>query len=202
LAVGVLVMTDAVTTPDVERVLIERLRRGDRSAFNPLFERYRERLFWVAFHMLRNEQDALDAVQETFVRVLRALDRFDTSRRFYTWACQILINYCVDRLRRQSTTRENVSLEDVAAPDAGSGYDPEEMVARQEERLRVFDVLRKLPPAYRTVIILRELEGFSCKEIAEMTGATHATVRWRLYRARTMFREIWEKEYGGDRDGV
>ena len=202
MAVGVLVMTDAVTTPDVERVLIERLRSGDRSAFNPLFERYRERLFWVAFHMLRNEQDALDAVQETFVRVLRALDRFDTSRRFYTWACQILINYCVDRLRRQSTSRENVSLEDVAAPDAGSGYDPEEMVARQEERLRVFEVLRKLPPAYRTVMILRELEGFSCKEIAEMTGATHATVRWRLYRARTMFREIWEKEYGGDRDGV
>ena len=197
MAMGVCVMADALTTPEVERVLVERLRRGDRSAFNPLFERYRERLFWIAFHMLRNEQDALDAVQEAFVRVLRAIDRFDASRRFYTWACQILINYCVDRLRRRSSSRENVSLEDVAAPDAGSGYDPEEAVARQEERRRVFDVLQKLPPPYRTVIILRELEGFSCKEIAEMTGTTHATVRWRLHRARTMFREIWEKEYGG-----
>ena len=85
----------------------------------------------------------------------------------------------------------------MAAPDAGSGYDPEEAVARQEERRRVFDVIQKLQPPYRTVIILRELEGFSCKEIAEMTGTTHATVRWRLHRARTMFREIWEKEYGG-----
>lgn len=198
MGVGVLVMTDAVTTPDVERVLIERLRRGDRSAFNPLFERYKERLFWVAFHMLHNEDDALDAVQETFVRVLKAIDRFDTSRRFYTWACQILINYCVDRLRRRSTSKENVSLEDVAAPDAGSAYDPETLLTRQEERRRVFNILTKLPSPYRTVMILRELEGFSCKEIAEMTGTTHATVRWRLYRARTIFRQLWEKEYGGE----
>ncbi len=179
-----------------EGVLIERLRRGEKVAFEPLFDRYRERLFWVAYQMLRNTEDALDAVQEVFLRVLRAIDRFDTKRRFYTWACQILINHCVDRLRRKGTGGETVSLEKTGTPSVAlSG--PDEEVAKEETRNRVFEVLGRLPAPYRTVIVLREIEGLSCREVAEVVGTSHATVRWRLHRARIMFRKIWEKEYGG-----
>lgn len=190
-------MSGVVAEPQgLEEGLIQRFCSGDTEAFSLLFEKYSRRLFWVAFQMLRNHEDALDAVQETFIKVLNAIKHFDTSKRFYTWACQILINHCVDKMRR-SQSRSSVSFEDVGTPPA-QHTTPEEFITQDETRSRVFSVMNRIPETYRTVLILREIEGLSCKEIGEMLGVTHATVRWRLHRARRMFRRIWEKEFGGE----
>ncbi|MCX7702612.1 MAG: RNA polymerase sigma factor [Planctomycetota bacterium] len=188
--------SEVVIVPqELEKQLIERFRSGDSYALATLFESYSKRLFWVAFNILRNYDDALDAVQETFIRILNAISRFDTSKRFYTWACQIIINLCVDKKRRISGVRAAVSLEDVGLPPARQ--DPsEDGLSQNEKRNRVFTVMGKMPESYRTVLILREMEGLGCKEISEMLATTHATIRWRLHRARRLFRRIWEKEFG------
>jgi RNA polymerase sigma-70 factor (ECF subfamily) len=183
-----------VEPQELEKRLIERFRSGDSSAMETLFEKYSKRLFWVAFNILQNREDALDAVQETFVKILNAIDRFDTSRRFYTWACQIMINLCVDKKRRSLKARSVVSLEDIGTQPLQQAA-PEHLVTQEEKRKRVFTVMGKMAEAYRTVLILREVEGLGCKEIGEMLATTHATVRWRLHRARIMFRKIWEKEF-------
>jgi len=190
----VCVMSEVVAEPQgVEEALIERFRSGDSEALSLLFEQYSGRLFWVAYQMLRNHEDALDAVQDTFIKVINAIERFDTSRKFYTWVCQILINHCVDRMRTMQS-RSSVSFEDVGTPPAQQET-PEHLIARDETKRQVFSVMGRMPETYRTVLILREIEGLSCKEIGEMLGVTHATIRWRLHRARRMFRRVWEKEF-------
>jgi len=187
-------MSEVVAEPQgLEEALIERFRSGDTEAFSLLFEQYSGRLFWVAYQMLRNREDALDAVQDTFIKVINAIERFDTSRKFYTWVCQILINHCVDRMRVMQS-RSPVSFEDVGAPPAQQET-PEHLIAKDETKRQVFSVMSRMPETYRTVLILREIEGLSCKEIGEMLGVTHATIRWRLHRARRMFRRVWEKEF-------
>ena len=177
-----------------ENALIERARAGDADAFRTLVDRYRKRIYWVAYNMVGDEQDAIDITQEAFVRVFKSLDRFDPRYRFYTWLYRIVSNLSVDLLRKRGN-RRNVSLDDVGDMQAG-GDSAHVALERAELGERVRAVLDRLPPPYREVMVLRELNGFSSKEIADMVGSTHATVRWRLHRARKLFREAWEELYG------
>lgn len=181
--------------------LVERARAGDAQAFAQLVERYQQRVYWVARGMLGNDEDARDAAQEAFIRVYRSLDRFDVRLRFYTWLYQIVVNLCIDMLRKH-VKRRGLSLEqvgDVAGP-AGSGGGSAGSngagLEATELRQRVYRVLEELPPKYRTVMVLSDLEGIGAKDIAHMTGTTHATVRWRHHRARQLFREAWERIHG------
>lgn len=177
---------------DAELVL--RAREGDADAFRGLVDRYQQRIFWVARGMLGNDEDARDAAQEAFIRVHRHLDRFDLGMRFYTWLYQIVVNLSIDQIRRRKK-RQGVSL-DVVGDVAGSSQDHGEGIQQQELRTRVQSVLDELPPKYKAVMVLSDLEGISAKQIADMTGTTHATVRWRHHRARKLFREAWEKKFG------
>ncbi|RMG17823.1 MAG: sigma-70 family RNA polymerase sigma factor [Planctomycetota bacterium] len=178
----------------IDAALVLRARDGDDDAFRELVERYQQRVFWVARGLLGNDEDARDAAQDAFVRVHRALDRFDTTMRFYTWLYQIVVNRCIDKLRRRSK-RQAASLDavgEVAGEEANHG----EALEREELRQRVLRVLDRLPPKYKTVMVLSDLEGIGAKEIAEITGTTHANVRWRHHRARKLFRAAWEETYG------
>ena len=177
-----------------DALLVERSRSGDTDAFASLVDRYQQRVFWVARGMLGNDEDARDAAQEAFIRVFRSLDRFDLRLKFYTWLYQIVVNLCIDMLRKQ-VKRRGVSLEqvgDVAGAHNGTGNGLESSELKQ----RVYRVLDELPPKYRTVMVLSDLEGIGAKDIAHMTGTTHATVRWRHHRARQLFREAWERIHG------
>ncbi|MCW8137550.1 MAG: sigma-70 family RNA polymerase sigma factor [Planctomycetota bacterium] len=176
-----------------DAALVERARAGDTQSFAQLVDRYQQRVFWVARGMLGNDEDARDAAQEAFIRVYRSLDRFDVRLKFYTWLYQIVVNLCIDMLRKQ-VKRRGVSLEqvgDVAGQGNGAGT-----LEATELRQRVYRVLDELPPKYRTVMVLSDLEGIGAKDIAHMTGTTHATVRWRHHRARQLFREAWERIHG------
>jgi RNA polymerase sigma-70 factor (ECF subfamily) len=185
----------ATQTPDaaMDAALVERARAGDMQAFAGLVDRYQQRVFWVARGMVGNDEDARDAAQEAFVRVYKSLDRFDLRMKFYTWLYQIVVNLCIDHLRKQAK-RRGVSLD--ALGDTVAGAKGKDELEGSELRHRVHRVLGELPVKYRTVMVLSDLEGIGAKEIATMTGTTHATVRWRHHRARKLFREAWERIFG------
>ena len=173
--------------------LVRRALAGEEHAFRQLVERYQERAFWVARGMLGNAEDARDVAQEAFLRVHRSLARFDTQRKFYTWLYQIVVNLCIDHMRK-GKKRKGVALDsvgDVAGPEAGPCS-----LEGQELKARVARTLDALPPKYKAVMVLSDLQGIGAKDIAEMTGTTHATVRWRHHKARKLFREAWERVYG------
>jgi RNA polymerase sigma-70 factor (ECF subfamily) len=178
-------------TTDADLVL--RARRGDGEAFRSLVERYEQRAYWVARGMLNNDEDARDAAQDAFIRVHRSLERFDVNLRFYTWLYQIVVNLCIDQLRKRKK-RRGVSL-DAVGDIEGRGADPCSLEGG-ELKARVALVLDELPPKYKAVMVLSDLEGIGAKEIATITSTTHATVRWRHHRARKLFREAWERNYG------
>lgn len=166
--------------------------------FRELVTRYEERAYWIAKGLVHHPEDAKDVAQEAFVRVFKSLDKFDPNLKFYTWFYQIVVNLAIDHLRRVKK-RPKVSLDELGetgGEPAGPSEQPGESVERDEAKDRVARVLLELPEKYRSIIVLRDLEGFDGKEVATIAGATHATVRWRLHKARQMFKAAWEKIYG------
>ncbi|MGE0707963.1 MAG: RNA polymerase sigma factor [Planctomycetota bacterium] len=173
--------------------LVRAALAGEEAAFRTLVERYQRRAFWIARGMLQNDEDALDVAQEAFLRVHRSLDRFDLQLKFSTWLHQIVVNLSIDHMRRQRR-RKGVELEAVGeVADQRETHDP---VEGEELQRRVARVLEELPPKYKAVMVLSDLQGMGAKQIAEITDTTHATVRWRHHRARKLFREAWERIYG------
>ena len=180
-------------TSQSDAELIIRFRGGDETAFEKIVEKYRERSFWIAYNITNNAEEARDISQEAFIRVFRSLHRFDTKRNFYTWFYRIVVNLCIDYIRRKSAA-SMVNLEDVG-DISNPGERPEERMESMELKDRVRKILDSLPLKYRTVMALRDIHGFSCKEISKILKCSHATVRWRLHRSRKIFRDIWEMKF-------
>ncbi len=181
-------MTDAIVS-DVD--LVKRCQDDDETAYEALVSRYRRRAYWVAFHMVGDAEEAWDITQEAFLRVFRAIHTFDLDRNFHTWLYRIVSNLCIDALRKRSGDRA-AGVEDLSEFIPG-GPRPESELANRELSREIEQCLQELPARYRSVIVLRDINELSCKEIAKIVGCTHATVRWRLHRARKMFRALWEK---------
>ncbi len=171
--------------------LVRRCQNGDSSLFRVLVKRYWNKAYSIAYGMVGNRDDAWDIAQEAFLRVYKAVDSFDLTRAFHTWLYRIVTNLSIDSLRRRSLAK-TVGLDDVAPslPDRSPGANSAE---RKELRLRIEEVFTAIPSKYRAVLILRDVHGLACKEIARIMRCTHSTVRWRLHRARRLFRELWEK---------
>ncbi len=178
-------------SPDVlDAELIATALGGDFDAFELLVARYERKAFWVAFHVLGRVEESRDVVQEAFVRVHRSLERFDFGKNFYTWLYRIVTNLAIDHLRKVRS-ENTVQLEDGAEllDDEASGAG-KELEGRELAR-SVRNVLDRIPPRFRTILALRDLHGVSCREIAPILGLTYATVRWRLHKARQIFKERW-----------
>lgn len=174
---------------DVE--LVQAAIAGDEDAFASIVARYQRRAFWIAFHVLGRVEDARDVVQESFVRVHRSLHRFDFSRNFYTWFYRIVMNLAIDALRKRRGMRA-ATIDDLADWLQG----PEDTVApaeRKETQAQVWEVLHRMDGKFKAVLVLRDIHGMSCREIAPILKVTHATVRWRLHRGRQIFREHWDR---------
>jgi RNA polymerase sigma-70 factor, ECF subfamily len=174
--------------------IIRHCQRNSQEAFTALVEKYQERAFWVAYNMLGNREEARDVVQEAFVRVFRAIDRFNFNMSFYTWLYRIVSNLSIDQLRKFKRKRP-VRLDDLGdmAGDFPEDDSPSARIEESELKREVREVLSELPPHYKAVLSLRDLEGLSCKEIAAVTGASYPTVRWRLHTARKLFKEKWTR---------
>ncbi len=171
--------------------LVQRTRAGDRDAFRALVERYQGKIAALALGMLRNREDALDIVQETFAKAYQNLDRFKGDAAFYTWVYRIAVNLCVDHQRREA--KHPLTPMDVddrndgvpLLPPAGPRSDQPFQRARDAEIARgVRSAIRELTPEHRAVILLREVEGLSYEEISQVLDCPKGTVMSRLHYAR------------------
>ena len=175
--------------PD-EHSLVKRAQAGDHSAYRQLVQQYQQRAFAVARGILGSDDEAMDAVQDAFIRAYTRLDRFHGNARFYTWLYRIVVNACIDRIRRNQ--RENtVEFDDgragneASAVALSSGFpSPDTAVHRQQLGEQIAQAMATLSEEHRTVILLREVEGMSYKEIAKVMKCSLGTVMSRLFHAR------------------
>jgi len=195
-----------VTTPDStgpspestgsdERELIQRCLAGDASAFEPLVERYRQRVFRLAYQLLRDREEAWDCAQEAFVRAFHSLSSFRGQSAFYTWLFRITVNIATDRQRARGAQArafgaERVSEEEWKRTMADSGARPDQAAVQSEQRERIRRALDSLPPKARTIIMLGDVEGLSYREIADVLGCPIGTVMSRLHNARKRLKAL------------
>jgi RNA polymerase sigma-70 factor (ECF subfamily) len=167
-----------------DAILLDRLARGDRAALDELFRRYRGVAFRVAYRLLDNEADALDAVQEGFVKVIRHVDRFGGRCALKTWVLRVVSNAALD-LGRQRKRRQARFVS--ATVDCPVDYDPADRmteIERSELRKTVAEALAGLPEAQRLTFVLHVEGGFSYREVADSLGVPIGTVMSRLFFAR------------------
>lgn len=190
-----------------EHALIRRAQAGDEAAFAELVGTHQQRAFRVARHLIPSEEDARDLVQEAFLRVFRHLDRFDFQFTFTTWLHRIVTNLAIDHLRKRRLITSSASGEDGEANWDLDVVDhqnpsPSDRIESNETAQRVRECIAALAPHFQAVLVLRELEGLACTEIAKIVGATHVTVRWRLHRGRKLFQEEWERRQRAAESGA
>jgi RNA polymerase sigma-70 factor (ECF subfamily) len=165
--------------------LIQRFLAGEEAAFEGLVERYYQRIDRLAQHVVRHPTVAEDITQEVFLRAYRAIPRFRGEASFYSWLYRIAINLCLNHLRRQAN---RLSL--AAEPeDAAVAADPSSLLEAQEQERLVRRAIDALPPHYRIAVILRDLEGLSYQEIADILGIPLGTVKSRINFGKRLLRE-------------
>jgi len=196
-------MTDL--TPDAQ--LVQRAKAGDLDAFETLTTRYERRVYTLAFRIVRQEQDAEDVTQQTFLSLLEHLAGFREEASFSTWLFRIATHAALKVLRKRRGL-DTVSLEEATEPQAGHDtvphpefiadwrQSPEELVHRNETRRLLEEALDELDEKHRLVFLLRDVEGFSIKETADTLGVSESNVKVRLLRARLQLREKLTRLFG------
>ncbi|MDE3128585.1 MAG: RNA polymerase sigma factor, partial [Gemmatimonadota bacterium] len=169
---------------DDERLLIARVRDGDREAYGARVERHLDRALALSRRLLHHRQDAEDLAQDAFLAALQHLDAFDGARPFWPWLSRIIVNRGLD-LAAARAVRVTESLPDEAR-DPGQG--PAEAAERAEILARFRHELALLPPRRKLIVQLFELDGYSVAEIAELLESSRATVRWHLHAGRHQLR--------------
>jgi RNA polymerase sigma-70 factor, ECF subfamily len=188
-----------------ERSLVSLLRSGDETAFERLVRDHGGRLLSVARRFLRDEEEARDAVQDSFLSAYKALDRFDQGSRLSTWLHRIVINACLMRLRTRRRKPED-SIEELLPQFEADGHQvrhptpewegsAETLLARKETRSIVREAIDRLPDSYRSVLLLRDIEELSTEEAARSLGVTANAVKIRLHRARQALRTLLEPHF-------
>jgi RNA polymerase sigma-70 factor, ECF subfamily len=181
-------MVDA-DTPDAE--LIQRVLDGDGGAYRPIVERYQSRLYGMVLGMLRDPEEARDIVQNAFIKAYQSLSSFRIESSFYTWLYRIAMNLAIDACRKSKRRRTTGFDEAVASRDEDGGIlemhhvdSPQKALQRKQLQDKIFRALDELSEDQREVILLREVEGLSYKEIADTMGIPEGTVMSRLFYAR------------------
>ena len=188
-------------TGDAE--LVQRARNRDEAAIRAIMQSNNRRLYRLARGILRNDGEAEDVVQETYVRAFTHLDSFRGDSSLATWLARIAMNEALGRLRRQRPGVEWTSLppgvleaQIIQFPLSSPPEDPEKSMAQREIQQVVEHAIDDLPEAFRIVFITRVIEGMNVEETAEILGLKPETVKTRLHRARAMLRDNVEKKIG------
>lgn len=178
---------------DEDSELVAKARAGNNAAFSKLFEKYRKRIYTATFSILKNSEDANDAVQDAFIKAFRSLQNFQGTSGFYTWLYRIATNVALDKLRsRKARGGPAVEFdEEAGGPSDAEAETPETAlpdegkVALTREIYRNLDeALAQLSNEHREVILLREIDGLSYEEMADVLGVPQGTVMSRLFNAR------------------
>lgn len=178
-----------------ENELIKKCKKGDREAFNRLFEMYQSQVVNIAYGMLSDREDAYDASQEVFVRVYKNIGSFKEEASFNTWLYRIIANVCSDILRKRQKNSKVISISnmsdeenDMELPD--DAPTPEENMELTERQRIVKNAISQLRDEYRIVITMCDIEDMSYDAIADMLGVPKGTVKSRINRARNALKKI------------
>jgi len=177
--------------------LVARTRAGDRASFDELVNRHASKVFRLARHITRNDAEAEDVLQDAFYKAYTRLDQFNADAQFYTWLVRIAVNEALMRLRKRRNSK-TVSLDAQLETDDGGSLqreavspddDPEQEYSRDETRKLLEEAIDSLEEGYRTVFVLRDVEGMSTQETADLLKLSISAVKSRLLRARLQLRD-------------
>ena len=181
-------------TQESDNALVERAKAGDRKAFDLLVLKYQQRVLRLVGRFVRDPDQAQDLAQEAFVKAYRALDRFRGDSAFYTWLYRIAVNTAKNKLSADARGGYSVSLNQSASDESDDPLPeperlrdhgtPERFAATEELEHSITQAVSKLPEDLRTALTLREMEGLSYEQIAEVMDCPIGTVRSRIFRAR------------------
>jgi RNA polymerase sigma-70 factor (ECF subfamily) len=183
-------MTDNAHSAADDRALVKAAQQGEMTAFEELVARHRDKIYARAYSMMRNEDEAIDLSQEAWVKAWQRLKQFQGESGFGTWMTRIVINLCLDQLRKQKRQRTE-SIEEMDEESGGVErqmpvltVNPTAGLERAELRERIDGALAQLSYEHRTVLVLHEFEEMEYKEIAKAMGCSIGTVMSRLFYAR------------------
>jgi len=174
-------------------MLVVAFQNGSESAFEEIVNRYKIRLMRLAQSVVHNEEDAWDILQEALVKVYKNLKKFKGTSKLYTWLYRVVMNHAIDKVRRRPkviiTSTEDLLHE---MSDKSQDSRPDKKALNKELREQIFSAVNSLPEKHKKVVLLREVEDLSYKEIAEVLNCSEGTVMSRLYYAREKLRELLE----------
>src|SRR5438045_7650644 len=185
-----------------EMALVQAAKRGDVAAFEDLVRRYDRNVFRIAQHITENREDAEDVVQDALLKAYSNLPQFQEQSKFYTWLVRIAVNEALMKLRRRRPERmvsldEEVKTEEDSLPREVADWspNPEQLYTQAELRDILQKTIQGLPPSFRTVFVLRDVEGLSTEETAEALDLSIPAVKSRLLRARLQLRNRLTKYF-------
>jgi len=183
----------ALPVPDEE--LVRRVQAGNNEAFEELVKRYERKVYNIAYRLMGNERDASEVLQDAFLRAYRFLPKFQFKSSFFTWLYRIATNVSLSKLRK----REKVDVVSIDQPVNEAGdlpfeipdvkYGPEKLMKQRELRAALQKAVDELAEDYRSVVVLRDLEGLSNEEVSKVLDLSVAAVKSRLHRGRLVLRE-------------
>jgi RNA polymerase sigma-70 factor (ECF subfamily) len=190
----------AATLAGDESVLVSGAKAGDYAAFEELVNRYEKKIYRLGMNITGNPEDAEDVLQDTFLKAFEHLPEFREDSRFYTWIVRIAVNEALMKLRKRRSSKE-VAFEETEDQDgevqvrdyADWRPNPEQMLAREEMEQILRTAIQALPPGFRTVFYLRDVEGLATEETAQLLNLSTGAVKARLFRARLRLREELSK---------
>lgn len=192
-------MASLSDTPD--SVLITRVMNGEGSAYRPIVERYQNRIHAMVFGMVRNTEDARDITQAAFIKAYQNLHSFRIESSFYTWLYRIAMNLAIDHCRKNRRRRTSSFDEAIAARDEDGtvlelhhSESPHKSLSRKELQEKIYKALDELSEEQREVVLLREVEGLSYKEIADAMEIPEGTVMSHLFYARKRLQMLLKDE--------
>ena len=189
-------------TTENEKILIEKSKQGDVEAFEQLITSYQKKIVNLSYRMLGNMSDAEDAAQDIFIRVFRSISGFNEQSTFSTWIYRIATNVCLDMLRKKKRQNEKNTIS-IHRGEENDEYElqiednqpsPYERAQKNAAMQALEKALNQLGDEQKMVIILRDINGLSYEEIAEITNCTLGTVKSRINRSRLTLRKLLEKD--------
>jgi len=183
-----------ISNKEIDLSLVRRAKKGDYRAFDLLVLKYQSRVIATAFKFVKEKQLAEDIAQEAFIKSYKSIDSFREESSFYTWVYRITVNtaknYLVSSKRRDETMISDLSQDDSFYPEKLDVDSPQEILKASELRDLIFETLSSLGEETRTALSLREFDGLSYEQIAEIVQCPVGTVRSRIFRGREIIEEV------------
>ena len=183
-----------ISNKEIDLSLVRRAKKGDYRAFDLLVLKYQSRVIATAFKYVKEKQLAEDIAQEAFIKSYKSIDSFREESSFYTWVYRIAVNtaknYLVSAKRRNEVVISNLSEDDSFYPEKSDVDSPQDLLKASELRDLIFETLSSLGEETRTALSLREFDGLSYEQIAEIVKCPVGTVRSRIFRGREMIEDV------------